>query len=75
LIVGGEDHKTGQAHDFDARYEKLWNWTKERFSMVESIVDKWSGQVSEPIDKLAYIGRNPADFNNVFIITGGTKFL
>ena len=76
LVVGGEDHKTGQATDYDARYAKLWNWTKERFPMVESIVDKWSGQVSEPADSLAYIGRNPSDYDNVFIITGGTcRFL
>src|SRR6185312_12048861 len=31
LIVGGEDHKTGQADDFAARFERLEAWTRERF--------------------------------------------
>ncbi len=70
LIVGGEDHKTGQAEDFDERYNRLEAWTRERFPMVESIEYRWSGQVMEPIDSLAFIGRNPLDADNVFIATG-----
>ena len=31
LIVGGEDHKTGQADDADERYERLEAWARERF--------------------------------------------
>src|SRR5688572_8908579 len=31
LIVGGEDHKTGQAEDFDERFRRLEEWTRERF--------------------------------------------
>lgn len=69
LITGGEDHKTGQAGDFDARYSALEEWTRERFPMVEDIPLRWSGQVMEPADGLAYIGRNPGD-QNVFIVTG-----
>jgi Rieske Fe-S protein len=38
--------------------------------MVEEIEYRWSGQVMEPVDSLAYIGRNPADADNVFIATG-----
>jgi Rieske Fe-S protein len=30
---------------------------------------KWSGQVLEPIDSLAFIGKNPGD-ENIYIITG-----
>ena len=33
------------------------------------IVYKWSGQVIEPIDSLAFIGKNPGD-ENIYIITG-----
>ena len=36
---------------------------------MEDIVYKWSGQVMEPIDSLAYIGKNPGD-DNIYIITG-----
>jgi glycine/D-amino acid oxidase-like deaminating enzyme/nitrite reductase/ring-hydroxylating ferredoxin subunit len=70
LIVGGEDHKTGQAEDFDARFRRLEEWTRERFPSVESIEYRWSGQVMEPVDGLAFIGRNPLDSDNVFIATG-----
>jgi glycine/D-amino acid oxidase-like deaminating enzyme/nitrite reductase/ring-hydroxylating ferredoxin subunit len=70
LIVGGEDHKTGQADDANKRYAWLERWTRTRFPMIEEIEFKWSGQVMEPIDGLAFIGRNPMDEDNVYIATG-----
>jgi glycine/D-amino acid oxidase-like deaminating enzyme/nitrite reductase/ring-hydroxylating ferredoxin subunit len=70
LIVGGEDHKTGQQHDGAQRWGKLEQWTRNRFPMLEEIEYRWSGQVMEPVDGLAFIGRNPADADNVFIATG-----
>jgi glycine/D-amino acid oxidase-like deaminating enzyme/nitrite reductase/ring-hydroxylating ferredoxin subunit len=70
LIVGGEDHKTGQADDMDTRYANLEAWTRERFPQVERFEFHWSGQVMEPVDGLAFIGRNPLDSDNVFIATG-----
>lgn len=68
LIVGGEDHKTGQKHDGTQRWGKLEQWTRNRFP-VEDIGFRWSGQVMEPVDGLAFIGRNPGD-ENIFIATG-----
>ena len=71
LIVGGEDHKTGQADDdFEERFRRLEEWTRERFPSVESFDYRWSGQVMEPVDGMAFIGRNPLDSDNVFIATG-----
>jgi glycine/D-amino acid oxidase-like deaminating enzyme/nitrite reductase/ring-hydroxylating ferredoxin subunit len=70
LIVGGEDHKTGQEDDANKRFGALERWTRHRFPMVESIEYRWSGEVMEPIDGLAFIGRNPMDKSNVFIATG-----
>jgi glycine/D-amino acid oxidase-like deaminating enzyme/nitrite reductase/ring-hydroxylating ferredoxin subunit len=69
LISGGEDHKTGQADDFESRFSNLEKWTRERFSDAEKLVYRWSGQVMEPIDSLAFIGRNPGD-ENIYICTG-----
>jgi glycine/D-amino acid oxidase-like deaminating enzyme/nitrite reductase/ring-hydroxylating ferredoxin subunit len=69
LIVGAEDHKTGQASDFEARLAKLERWTRDHFPFVGEITDHWSGQVMEPVDGIAYIGRNPGD-KNVFVVTG-----
>ena len=70
LIVGGEDHKTGQEDDANKRFGALERWTRDRFPMVEGIEYRWSGEVMEPVDGLAFIGRNPMDKNNVFIATG-----
>src|SRR5437773_9138538 len=69
LIVGAEDHKTGQASDFEARLAKLERWTRDRFPFVGEITDQRSGQVMEPVDGMAYIGRNPGN-KNVFVVTG-----
>jgi len=73
LISGGEDHKVGQADDEnipeEERYNKLIDWTKKRFPAMENLEYKWSGQVMEPIDSMAFIGKNPGD-ENIYIITG-----
>ncbi|MBA3648144.1 MAG: FAD-dependent oxidoreductase [Chitinophagales bacterium] len=73
LLSGGEDHKTGQADKENIaeedRHKILERWTREKFPMLEEILYRWSGQVMEPLDSMAFIGRNPGD-QNVFIITG-----
>lgn len=70
LIVGGEDHKTGEADDMDERYVRLEAWTREHFPMAGEVLYRWSGQVMEPFDGLAFIGRDPAGKGRVFIVTG-----
>jgi len=70
LIVGGEDHKSGQASNYEERYQNLINWTKERFPMAKEVVAKWSGHILEPVDDLAFLGRNPGSTKNVYVITG-----
>lgn len=73
LIHGGADHKTGQADDEgipeEDRYKKLEEWLKKRFPKMEEIIYRWSGQVVEPVDVMAYIGKNPGE-ENVYIVTG-----
>lgn len=70
LIVGGEDHKTGQADNVEDRHARLENWARSRFPQMETVEFTWVGQVMESIDGLAFIGRNPLDKENVFIVTG-----
>ncbi|MBT1702555.1 FAD-dependent oxidoreductase [Chryseosolibacter indicus] len=73
LIVGGEDHKTGQAEEENIpeenRYSNLISWTQQHFPQVIDIVYHWSGQVMEPVDALAFIGKNPGD-KSTYIATG-----
>ncbi|TPE45987.1 FAD-dependent oxidoreductase [Pontibacter mangrovi] len=70
LIVGGEDHKTGQHEHPILCLQELEKWTRIKFPMAEEVLYRWSGQVYEPVDGLAYIGRNPGDTENVYIATG-----
>ena len=70
LIVGGEDHKTGQAPAHSDPYARLEQWARERFPMIQEVRFRWSGQVMETNDGLAFIGRNPLDHQNVYIVTG-----
>jgi len=70
LIVGGEDHKTGQDDDAEERFRCLEEWMRERFPAAGAIAYRWSGQVMEPADYLAFIGPNPDGTPNVYIATG-----
>jgi glycine/D-amino acid oxidase-like deaminating enzyme/nitrite reductase/ring-hydroxylating ferredoxin subunit len=70
LIVGGEDHKTGQVVDTEERFVRLEQWTRERFPMIERVEYRWSGQVMEPVDYLAYIGKNPGGDEHIYVATG-----
>jgi len=70
LIVGGEDHRVGQADDMEFRHARLEAWARRRFPTMQQIAYKWAGQVMETVDGLAYIGKNPLDRRNVYICTG-----
>lgn len=70
LIVGGEDYKTGQKHDDQERLDRLATWTREWFPMATAVDYRWSGQVLEPADGLAFIGPNPDGAENIYIATG-----
>ncbi|NOS68184.1 MAG: FAD-dependent oxidoreductase [Candidatus Peribacteraceae bacterium] len=70
LISGGEDHRTALSNDAGLRFERLERWTRSQFPMTGEIRYRWSGQVLEPADGLAMIGKNPGDEPNVLIATG-----
>lgn len=69
LIVGGEDHKAGLDNDGDARFERLHSWAQKHFPGVGAIRERWSGQVMEPHDGVAFIGLAPGK-NHLYMITG-----
>lgn len=70
LVVGGEDRKVGQDDHSDARFAELERWVREYFPMAREIGYRWSGQIIEPVDSLAFIGRNPGRNRHVYIATG-----
>jgi Rieske Fe-S protein len=70
LIVGGADHKVGQDAHPEHRYDELERWARERYPMSGVLEFKWSGEVMEPADGVAFLGCNPMDSGNVYVITG-----
>jgi nitrite reductase/ring-hydroxylating ferredoxin subunit len=69
LIVGGEDHKTGEADDADKRYKALERWIRSLVPELGRETHRWSGQVLDTLDYCAHIGRNPGN-QNIFVATG-----
>ncbi len=69
LIVGGEDHRSGQMPDADP-FARLESWARSHFDCVGAVTDRWSGQVYEPADVIGYIGKNPGTDRNTYIATG-----
>ena len=69
LIVGGEDHRSGEADDMPDRFARLAEWTRKRYPSFGRSDFSWSGQVMETIDFMPFSGRNPGN-RNIYIHTG-----
>ncbi|MBV8840460.1 MAG: FAD-dependent oxidoreductase [Alphaproteobacteria bacterium] len=69
LIVGGVDHKSGEADDAAIRYEALEAWIRNLVPDVGGVTHRWSGQVLETIDYSSFSGRNPGA-KNIYLHTG-----
>lgn len=70
LIIGGEDHKTGQEVDTDKHFTNLESWAKRWFKNIGVPLYKWSGQIIETVDNLSFIGLDPEQKEHVYIATG-----
>lgn len=70
VIVGGEDHKTGQPDPQQQPYDALLAWARAKLPAIGQVAYAWSGQVLEPVDGVAHIGRDPGGEDNVYVITG-----
>jgi glycine/D-amino acid oxidase-like deaminating enzyme/nitrite reductase/ring-hydroxylating ferredoxin subunit len=72
LILGGEDHRTGEKNDAEERFLRLERWLHMHVPQAGEVEYRWSGQVYEPEDGLGFIGRDPAHGENVYITTGAS---
>jgi nitrite reductase/ring-hydroxylating ferredoxin subunit len=70
LLIGGEDHKTGQQPDTAAPFASLERWGRQHFPAMQEVLYKWSGQVQEPADSVAYIGKAPHAKQAIYVATG-----
>ena len=69
LIVGGADHKSGEADDAEIRYEALEAWIRNLVPKLGGVTHRWSGQVMDTIDYSSFTGRNPGN-RNIHVHTG-----
>jgi Rieske Fe-S protein len=68
LIVGGEDHRTGEETQTEVHYDALLEFTRLRF-VGGPLKYRWSGQIIEPVDGLPFIGPNSGS-SHVHVATG-----
>ncbi|KPI43979.1 putative Rieske 2Fe-2S iron-sulfur protein YhfW [Cyphellophora attinorum] len=69
LVVGGQDHAVGQEDEQEERYQELEKWTRDRFTKAGQVDYRWSGQIFEPMDFMAFIGKNSGN-DHRYIVTG-----
>ena len=74
VVFGGEDHKTGQASDTNACFDRLERTLRSMIGDVE-VTHRWSGQVIETPDGLPYIGETaPRQFTGTGFAGNGMTF-
>ena len=73
ILVGGEQHKTGQGEDTAKNYEALIDFSNKTFT-VEDIPYRWSTQDCMTLDGLPFVGHFTSKTPNMYIATGYGKW-
>ncbi|MBA3312271.1 MAG: FAD-dependent oxidoreductase [Planctomycetota bacterium] len=68
LLIGGGDHKTGQAVDERDAWMKLEDYARQRFGDIP-VEQRWSAELFEPDDGVPFAGAVPS-MKNVYLATG-----
>ncbi|GAA4468217.1 FAD-dependent oxidoreductase [Nemorincola caseinilytica] len=74
LLAGGGDHRTGRhtgLQETRERFAAIEAWARAYVPGAGEVLYRWSGQVMEPMDHLAYIGRIETG-KDLFVVTGGS---
>ena len=69
VLVGGENHETGQGGSTKERYDRLEEFAREQFD-VEEVAYRWSTQDYSPFDDVPYVGRLGPVREDVYVATG-----
>ncbi len=72
LIVGGEDHRTGNQDDAVSKYKAIEQFAHAQFH-VDEVVYEWSTQDYETVDKIPFIGRLQ-EKDEIYVATGFRKW-
>jgi glycine/D-amino acid oxidase-like deaminating enzyme/nitrite reductase/ring-hydroxylating ferredoxin subunit len=73
LILGGENHKTGQGVDTLSHYVALESFAKDVFGLSDYHY-RWSAQDMVTLDNVPYIGPLTANKENILVATGYKKW-
>lgn len=73
VIVGGENHKTGQGICTMKHYENLRQFGEDLLG-IRHIAYRWSAQDLTTLDKVPYIGQASARHPDVYVATGYRKW-
>ncbi|HDR73075.1 MAG TPA: FAD-dependent oxidoreductase [Methanoculleus sp.] len=73
VLVGGDEHRTGEGNPTTDHYRHLVAWARSLYS-VQSIDYRWSTQDTMPLDRVPYIGRQTPDQDHLYVATGFRKW-
>ena len=73
LLIGGSDHKTGEAIEDDSNYKNLENRAKELYPDCK-VLFKWNTRDCITLDKIPYIGEFSELMKNLYVGTGFNKW-
>ncbi|NLK68839.1 MAG: FAD-dependent oxidoreductase [Clostridiaceae bacterium] len=73
ILIGGENHKTGQGTDMSKHYCNLVDYAASLFT-IEDIKYRWSSQDCMTVDSIPYVGYYNSDTSNILIATGFQKW-
>jgi glycine/D-amino acid oxidase-like deaminating enzyme/nitrite reductase/ring-hydroxylating ferredoxin subunit len=69
VLVGGQNHRTGEGGSTVDRYRKLRETATDRFDVAE-ITYRWSTQDYTSVDKVPFVGPIGPGIDNVYVATG-----
>src|SRR5207245_4429783 len=59
IILGGEDHHTGEASDMDQRLANLQQWTRKRYPSFTTASIRCPGRALRPFASIPFPGQTP----------------
>ena len=70
IIQQAVEHRHPSQEYAADRWAAIERWAREQFPGTGPVQYRWSGQILEPVDGLAFIGPNPGVVPNIYVATG-----
>lgn len=69
VLLGGQNHRTGEGGSTEKRYRELERQARDRFDL-ESIEYRWATQDYVSVDRVPFVGKAAPQVSNVYVATG-----